>query len=327
MPKISVIVPVYKVEPYLRRCIDSILAQTYTDFELILVDDGSPDNCGKICDEYAGRDDRIHVIHQENSGLSAARNAGIDRAFVSSDSQWLTFIDSDDWVHSEYLERLYNAAVEHNVAVSVCGYAETDGDEPDIAKADMKPQMWTPEDFYVEHNINAIIAWGKLYLKDLFQKIQYPVGKLHEDEYVTHEVLFQCKEIIVIDSPLYNYFINLEGITKSPWSVKRLDVLPAIKNQMEYMKQHNYRHAYIIAAQKYAIYIVDSIFKLQNSKYNDMSLSKKMLKELRKVIVDPKNKITIKNSFWLYELAFPFFTKIYKCLHIIKRRFNRKVKN
>ena len=106
MPTISVIVPVYKVEKYIHRCVDSILSQTFTDFELILVDDGSPDNCGKICDEYAEKDIRIHVIHQENGGLSAARNAGIDWVFANSDSEWITFIDSDDWVHPEYLERL-----------------------------------------------------------------------------------------------------------------------------------------------------------------------------------------------------------------------------
>ena len=106
--KISVIVPIYNVEPYLRRCIDSILAQTHVNFELILVDDGSPDHCGEICDEYAMHDDRIVVIHQKNCGVAAARNAGIDWTFANSDSEWLTFVDSDDYIHPEYLERLYN---------------------------------------------------------------------------------------------------------------------------------------------------------------------------------------------------------------------------
>ena len=127
MPAISVIVPVYKVEKYIHRCVDSILGQTFTDYELILVDDGSPDNCGAICDEYAVKDSRIVVIHQENGGLSAARNTGIDWSFANSDSRWLTFIDSDDWVHPEYLQRLLAAAVEHNVSVSICGYAQTEG--------------------------------------------------------------------------------------------------------------------------------------------------------------------------------------------------------
>jgi len=112
MPAISIIVPVYKVEAYLARCVDSILDQSFRDFELILVDDGSPDNCGAICEEYARKDSRIHVIHQENGGLSAARNAGIDWAFENSNSQWLTFVDSDDWLHREYLNVLYRAVMQ-----------------------------------------------------------------------------------------------------------------------------------------------------------------------------------------------------------------------
>ena len=122
MPVISVIVPIYKVEPYLRKCIDSVLAQTFTDFELILVDDGSPDNCGAICDEYAAKDDRIRVIHQENRGLSAARNAGIDWAFAHSDSQWLTFIDSDDIVAPDFLAKMISATEQAHADLCVCDF-------------------------------------------------------------------------------------------------------------------------------------------------------------------------------------------------------------
>lgn len=164
MAAISIIVPVYKVEPYLRRCVDSILVQTFADFELILVDDGSPDNCPAICDEYAAKDSRVRVIHQENSGVSAARNAGLDA--LSPDSEWITFVDSDDWVNEEYLERLYDAVREHHTEVSVCGYVQTKGEEPDLAETDMTPQLWTPEDFFVEHQVNATVPWGKLYQKN-----------------------------------------------------------------------------------------------------------------------------------------------------------------
>ena len=122
MQKISVIVPVYKVEKYIHRCVDSILGQTYADFELILVDDGSPDNCGAICDEYAAKDSRVVVIHQENGGLSAARNAGIDWAFANSDSQWISFVDSDDWIHPCFLERLWQAARTYRVSISCCKF-------------------------------------------------------------------------------------------------------------------------------------------------------------------------------------------------------------
>ena len=114
MSNISVIVPVYKVERYIRRCVDSILTQTYPDFEVVLVDDGSPDGCGRICDFYAQNDGRVHVIHQKNGGLSAARNAGIDWVTANSDSRWIAFVDCDDWVHDEFLRKLYSAA-EQNV--------------------------------------------------------------------------------------------------------------------------------------------------------------------------------------------------------------------
>ena len=132
MKIISVIVPVYKVEKFIHRCIYSILAQTFKDFELILVDDGSPDNCGKICDEYALKDNRIHVIHKENGGLSDARNAGIDWAFANSNSEWITFIDSDDWIHPKYLEALYNAVKKSGCEISICGFEETEGNNPNV---------------------------------------------------------------------------------------------------------------------------------------------------------------------------------------------------
>ncbi|RGM21729.1 glycosyltransferase family 2 protein [Eubacterium sp. OM08-24] len=163
---ISVIVPVYKVEEYIYRCVDSILAQSFKDFELILVDDGSPDNCGKICDEYAQKDKRITVIHKENGGLSDARNTGIDWALKNSNSNWITFIDSDDWVHTDYLKNLYNAVKENNVDISVCGYVNTTGeDDLHTKNSEINTLLCTPEDFFINNNINAVVAWGKLYKK------------------------------------------------------------------------------------------------------------------------------------------------------------------
>ena len=122
MAAISVIVPVYKVERYLKRCVDSILDQTFRDFELILVDDGSPDRCGEICEKYAEKDKRIVVLHRENGGLSAARNTGLDWIFANSNSTYVTFIDSDDWVHPQYLEILSRVIESNNVAVSVAQF-------------------------------------------------------------------------------------------------------------------------------------------------------------------------------------------------------------
>ena len=264
MPLISVIVPVYKVEAYLARCVDSILDQSFSDFELILVDDGSPDSCGALCDAYAKKDARIVVIHQKNGGLSAARNAGIDWAFAHSDSQWLNFIDSDDWVHPEYLERLLNAAMEQNVSVSACGYASTEGREPTIVDDELSPVLWEPEAFYLEHNVNATVAWGKLYRREHFRSIRYPFGKINEDEFVTYQILFPAQRIAVIQAPLYNYYVNPTGIMQSRQGRLREDKFEAFEQQIRYFKKNGFKDACRCQVRMYLLIVYKKIQALSN---------------------------------------------------------------
>lgn len=237
MPTISVIVPVYKVEAYLDRCVESILAQTFKDFELILVDDGSPDNCPAMCDAWAEKDSRIKVIHKENGGLSDARNVG----FEASCGEWISFIDSDDYVHANMLQALYNAVQAHGVKVSTCGFAATAG-EPLEDNPDLTANLWSAEDFYVQRNVNATVAWGKLYHRSVV--LPYPKGKLHEDEFVTYRILFACENIAVLDAPLYGYYQNPTGIMGSTWNPKRLDRLEAIQKQIAFFKESGYTHIY-----------------------------------------------------------------------------------
>ena len=253
MPLISVIVPVYKVEPYLRRCVDSILAQTFTDFELILVDDGSPDNCGAICDEYAAQDSRIHVIHQENGGLSAARNAGIDWTFDNSDSQWISFIDSDDWVHPQYLEYLYRAVAESGADASVCVYSAENEYRPNkmIEMAGWKGYSF--EDFFClrKTGVHSIIACAKLYKKSLFINKRYPVGKINEDLFITPKVLYECSLIAVTDATLYYYFQSDDSIMRQPWSVRRLDEIEASEELIRFLHANKAYKAERYAIQRY----------------------------------------------------------------------------
>lgn len=306
MPQISVIVPVYNVEPYLRRCVDSILGQTFTDFELILVDDGSPDNCPAICDEYALKDSRVHVIHQENGGLSAARNAGIDWAFANSDSQWLSFVDSDDWVHPEMLERLLNAAVENNVAVSICGYAKTKGEEPELSAEDLIPKIWSPENFFIEHNINATIACGKLYHRECFQIIRYPVGKIHEDEFTTYKILFSLEKITVISAPMYNYYQNTNGIMSSVWSPARLDRIAAYEERIPYFKNLGSQQLYQIAIEMYISGVWSALDEISKSKLYAKQLKKEYHRKLINSIVHYRKELNdsikeeICSRFWDY---------------------------
>lgn len=154
---ISVVVPVYKVEKYLNRCVDSILNQTFLDFVLILVDDGSPDNCGKICDDYAKRDNRVNIIHKQNGGLSEARNYGIEWALKNSDSEWITFIDSDDWVHPLFLELLLDAVVKNNVNLGICDYLSAEADELEVNEINNRVELFSTEDFWTLYNEKLLL--------------------------------------------------------------------------------------------------------------------------------------------------------------------------
>ena len=237
MAMIGVVVPVYKVEPFLRRCVDSILRQTCGDFELFLVDDGSPDSCGEICEEYARLDSRVRVIHQKNAGLSAARNTAIDLLMEEQNVQWLTFIDSDDWVHPRMLECLLTAVREHDVKIASCAFEETTGADPHVAEDALVSQAMDAKDFYYHHFTNATIACAKLYHRSCFETVRYPVGRLHEDEFVTYRLLFAYQTVAVTFAPLYAYYINPEGITKKPWVSKRLDAWDAYEEQLAFFKE------------------------------------------------------------------------------------------
>lgn len=236
MAQISVIVPVYNAENYLPRCVDSILAQTFSDLELILVDDGSPDGSGIICDAYAQKDPRVHVIHQKNAGVCTTRNNALDWVEANSDSQWIFFIDNDDWMHPETLERLYRAAEAENGKLCICGYAQTSGADPEILPEQLEPVIWKPEEFYPQHFVNATVCWGKLYHRSLFRNRRYPPGKFLEDEFLTYRLLFDAKQLVVIPAPLYAYFYNETGITKSKWRPKRLDAWEAYEQQIVFFE-------------------------------------------------------------------------------------------
>lgn len=237
MAEISVIVAVYKMEQYLPRCLESILGQSFRDIELILVDDGSPDHCGEICDAYALKDSRVHVIHKLNGGVCAARNTGLDWVFDNSESSWIFFHDNDDWMHPQTLERMRAAAIEMNTAITICGYQETTGEDPIIDPALLNPVLWKPKDFYMHHFVNATVCWGKLYQRSCFEGMRYPPGKCMEDEFLTYRILFAQETLSVILAPLYAYFVNSQGITKSNWTPKKLDAWEAYDQQIAFFEK------------------------------------------------------------------------------------------
>jgi len=229
---ISIIIPVYKVEEYLARCVDSILAQTYTNLEIILVDDGSPDNSGKICDAYAEQDDRIVVIHKPNGGLSDARNAGINRAYGS----YLTFLDSDDWIPADYIAYLYGLLKESGSAISLCNFLKTTTEVLPETNEPEKVTVMTSDEILEKYidlgdafHPQLVMACGKLFKAELFDTIRFPVGRLHEDEFTTYKLFHYAKKTVLSSLPLYYYWQREDSIMGSGLKTKnKLNYLDAL---------------------------------------------------------------------------------------------------
>lgn len=214
---VSVIVPVDKVEHYLSRCLDSIVTQSYKNIEIILVDDGSPDKCGIICDEYAKRDPRIRVIHKENGGLSDARNCGVEIA----NGAYITFIDSDDYIAPNYIEYLYNLAVENDADISCCCSVKTSDNTVafDTKSEKQKPQVLSGREtcfaLFGALYLTLVTAWGKLYKESIVKKYPFPKGRKHEDEGTTYKYYYEATKVVVGDAQLYAYYQNPSGIMHS----------------------------------------------------------------------------------------------------------------
>ena len=242
-PLISVIVPVYRVEEYLERCVKSILSQTYENLEVILVDDGSPDQCPAICDACAEKDARVKVIHQENKGLSGARNAGIDAA----SGEYLAFVDSDDYVSPHFIEELYQLLQDTGCAIGQCRFSYVKGDglveESDSAFCiyrgeSLMEQLYGPE----EKATCFVVAWNKLYRAELFKEtgIRYPEGRIHEDEATTYRLFHEAKKLAFLDRALYGYYTENGGSITSVFSAKRLQWLTAHEERIAFFKKNGY---------------------------------------------------------------------------------------
>jgi len=224
MPEISVIVPVYKVENYIRKCVNSILSQTFTDFELWLVDDGSPDCCGAICDEYAQNDARVKVIHKKNGGLSDARNAALD----VMNGKYVFFVDSDDWISPDTLEIMYSALERTGAKVATGNIVSIyeDGTEQTLYSPVQEETVLIGDEMLT--TLLRPNATNRLYDAKIFKNLRYPVGRLYEDAFTYHKILAQIDKMVLVGRNTYYYLIRRGSIMNSEYNIKFTDIVDAV---------------------------------------------------------------------------------------------------
>lgn len=236
---ISIIVPVYKVEKELPKCLDSILTQTYSKLEILLIDDGSPDRCPEICEEYARKDDRIKVFHKVNGGLSSARNYGLDRCT----GEYIAFVDSDDWITPDFIETLWRNLKKENADLSIVGYALAWESGEKMPYSDEKEYLVFDKEqaireMMIQQRFQCMVCI-KLHKKELFKEVRFPEGKLFEDAAITLDIFKQCERVVFCGKPLYMYYQRAESIVNSGFGKKKLDMLKYSEGMIEYSNENN----------------------------------------------------------------------------------------
>jgi len=291
---ISVIVPVYNVEKYIKRCIESIINQSYLNIEIILVNDGSTDSSGIICDKYSEVDNRIKVLHKKNGGLSDARNVGLKVA----QGNYITFIDSDDWIHVNYIKTLYTLILKSNSDVSICNFKKTSSEELIEDTEEESIYQFTNvealEQLFGELYVQMVIACAKLYKSSLFNEISFPVNRIHEDEFTTYKLLFKSSKVILTTKKLYYYWQRNDSITGSSINYKQtMDKILALteratffnNNKLNVLGDRTYKNIFI-----YYIQILNKVNEFGeeiyiNKFYKDFKKYKKVLKKSKQSII------------------------------------------
>lgn len=234
---ISVIIPVYKVEEYLDKCVESVINQSYKNLEIILVDDGSPDSCPKICDEWAKKDNRIKVIHKSNGGLSSARNVGLDIA----KGDYIMFVDSDDHIDNNICEHLINLIKQHNCDLAMCElqlFYKNNLIKDDIEEQCIKYSNDEVINQLYNTKINHLmVACGKVFKRHIFDEIRFPINKLHEDEFTIHKILHNTKSFVTTNLKLYNYLQRENSIMSSRTEKSALHALEAFEDRFQFLSK------------------------------------------------------------------------------------------
>lgn len=287
MDLVSVIVPIYNVEKYLKRCINSIQNQSYKNIEIILVDDGSTDSSGQIADHYSEMDKRISVIHKDNGGLSDARNKGIDIA----KGEYICFIDSDDYIHEKMIEVMYQILKKNACELAVCenydvyvDEAQNDDKLNDIPKIIVENPIEAMKMWYKASFKNPTVAWNKLYNKKLFDTLRFEKGRIHEDEIIMQDIFCKCSKIVYIYEKLYYYYHRDNSITgsNSKYNLKNLDAVYAVKKRLEFFQQFDDQELKVLHSQQYAdIVMFNYVRAMQSNIEKKNEVLEKLLEDLK----------------------------------------------
>ncbi len=314
-PLISIIVPVYKVEKYLKKCVDSILGQTYENIEILLVDDGSPDQCGMICDAYQSKDGRIRVIHKENGGLSDARNAAIPLVR----GEYISFIDSDDWVSQYYVEHLYQAVSACQADLGISWFENVfEGVTPQSKSIEelLQYQCLTVEDCLKKMLYQdgvEVCAWGKLYKTELFAELRYPVGKLYEDIPVTYETVKRSKKIAVIGNVDYYYLQRRDSIQNITFNKRKLDGVEHCHNMMSAVCS-DFPDLKNAAECRYFSTVCNIIFQIRDKEHETerRTLWKEITEYRRRVLFNPDARKKARIAAGIAYMGYDILNLIYK---------------
>lgn len=310
---ISIIIPVYNVEHYLEACMESVLNQTYSNIEIILVDDGATDSSGKMCDRYAGKDERIKVIHKKNGGLSDARNKGITQA----KGKYIMFIDSDDVVSSDFVEYLYQMIKTSFADIAICDPIHCYPDKEIIFQSETLRKIYEPEEAIVEmlyQKSFLVAAWGKLYRKEYFNDTLFPYAMLFEDSAIMYKIFDKAKKIVYGNAKLYGYMHRKDSITTKSFSRKDCDILTISEEIVKYMSYRSEKlqkaaRSYQTAA-AFRIYMNAS----RNGEYDEvLKVCIKLLNENNELVLrDVEIRKKMKLALLLYKFARPVMPLFYK---------------
>lgn len=328
---VSIIVPIYNVEEYLKRCIDSLVNQTYKDIEIILVNDGSTDSSLNICKEYANQHKIIKLIDKMNGGLSSARNAGLKHC----QGEYIAFVDSDDWVEPNYIEVLLDVLEKHNVDIAQCSYVKEVGqvnsskiinqyNEEILTGKDAIKKLYIKDDY-----VKTVVAWNKLYRRNIFERIRFPEGLNYEDEAIIHEILYKAGTLVKIDYTLYHYLIRKNSITQSEFSLKRLDAVKAFERRIDFFTKNKEIELLNMTIPRYFRCLLGIATSLYYSNIENKHI---YIDELKCKIEDIKNQLsaniymscTTKLLWLIYNINFNLSIKINRYINNLKS-FREKI--